>query len=57
MALRVAGCWGSALLEKGISEECSSALPTSLFRERMVWHPVARLWPESQLQTSHLLCG
>lgn len=49
------GGWGSALLEEGISEEWSSVLPTSLFRERRVWQPVARPCPESQLQTSHLL--
>lgn len=51
------GAWGSALLEEGISEEWSSALPTSLFWERRVWQPIAKLCPESQLQTPHLLCG
>lgn len=51
------GAWGSALLEEGISEEWSSALPTSLFWERRVWQPVAKLCPESQLQTPHLLYG
>lgn len=54
MVLRVAA-GESALLGEGISEEWSSALPTSPFWERLGWLPVALPCPESQRQTPHLL--